>query len=191
MQKNRDNGYYKNKYRIDSTRLKGWNYSNNGYYFVTICTKNRIHHFGEIRDNKMDYSKIGTQAKIYWKEIPNHFPFSKIDAYQIMPDHIHGIVVIDKIPGTDAINQPLINKRTGVINHASTIINPMGKGTLGEIIRWYKGRLTYEIRWKYNLNFAWQPLFYDRIIRDTHELHNVRNYIRNNPKNWVLDGDDY
>ena len=87
---------YKNKYRIETTRLKNWNYGWNGAYFITICTQNRIHYFGEIENREMQLSKIGKMAEKYWYEIPKHFPFVKLDAFIVMPNHIHGIIIIDK-----------------------------------------------------------------------------------------------
>ena len=87
---------YNNKYRIETTRLKNWDYGWNGAYFITICTKNRIHYFGEIKNQKMQLSGIGKMAEKYWHEIPAHFPFVKLDAFIVMPNHIHGIIIIDK-----------------------------------------------------------------------------------------------
>lgn len=87
---------YQNKYRIKSTRLQNWDYGGNGLYYVTICTHDRIHFFGEILNGEMQLSQIGEMAHKYWHEIPSHFPFVKLDAFVVMPDHIHGIIIIDK-----------------------------------------------------------------------------------------------
>lgn len=113
---------YKNKYRIESARLQNYDYGSNGAYFVTICTKNRIQYFGEIRRDakscvsslspkpdipsssiynslpfqKMYLSEIGQSAYDCWLKIPKHFPFVKLDVFVIMPNHIHGIIIIDK-----------------------------------------------------------------------------------------------
>ena len=86
---------YKNKYRIETTRLKDWDYSSNGYYYVTICTKNREHYFGEIKDDAMMLSGTGMIAEKIWHEIPDHFPFVILDEFIIMPNHLHGIIQID------------------------------------------------------------------------------------------------
>ncbi len=83
---------YRNKYRIDSTRLKGWDYSSPGYYFITICTKDRECFFGEIIKEKMYLSEIGEIAHRYWAEIPNHFNNVVLDEFVIMPNHVHGII---------------------------------------------------------------------------------------------------
>ena len=88
---------YKGKYRIESTRLKNWDYSRNGNYFITICTLNREHFFGEVINGRMVLSEVGRFAEMFWSEIPEHFPYSSLDAFVIMPNHIHGIVVIDHL----------------------------------------------------------------------------------------------
>ena len=87
---------YQNKYRIQSARLPSWNYSSNAAYFITICTVNREHYFGEIIQHNMQLSEIGKKANDNWLDIPNHFSFVVLDAFVIMPNHVHGIIVIDK-----------------------------------------------------------------------------------------------
>jgi REP element-mobilizing transposase RayT len=87
---------YKNKYRIATTRLQSWDYCWNGLYFVTICTKKKYHFFGEVIDGEMVLSKIGKLVEKYWNEIPLHFKFVKLNEFVVMPNHIHGIIVIDK-----------------------------------------------------------------------------------------------
>ena len=86
---------FKNKYRIDSARLREFDYSADGYYFVTICTKNHRHYFGEIVDGEMRLSEAGKIAQKCWAEIPEHFPFVKLDESVVMPNHIHGVTIID------------------------------------------------------------------------------------------------
>lgn len=96
---------FNNKYRIESTRATWWNYSGNGAYFITIVTKNRRKYFGEIKNKKLEPSPIGEIANACWLEIPDHFPFVKLGVHIIMPDHIHGIVIIDK-SGNDSFVDP-------------------------------------------------------------------------------------
>ena len=86
-----------NKYRIRSTRAPWWDYRNNAAYFVTICTQNREHYFGGITDGKIALSEIGQIAQKYWMEIPTHFPFVQLDAFVVMPNHVHGIIIVNKI----------------------------------------------------------------------------------------------
>jgi hypothetical protein len=79
---------FKNKYRIDSTRLTSWNYNGEGMYFVTICTKNREHFFGECKDKKMKLSSIGALIQGFWYQIPKHFPHVTLGEFIVMPNHI-------------------------------------------------------------------------------------------------------
>ena len=87
---------FRGKYRSPSARLQSWDYGSNVPYFVTICTQGMVHHFGEIIKGKMHKSKVGLIAKMFWYEIPKHFPFVLLDAYTVMPNHIHGILMIYK-----------------------------------------------------------------------------------------------
>ena len=84
---------FNNKYRIPSARLQNWDYGNNGAYFITICTKNRICFFGEGLHEKIE---TGIIAEKIWFEIPKHFPFVELDRFVVMPNHIHGIIIINK-----------------------------------------------------------------------------------------------
>ncbi len=85
---------FKNKYRIKSTRLQNWNYSNSGYYFVTICTKDHTCLFGDVKDGKMDMSWRGRIIEKFWTELNNNHLGIKLDDFIIMPNHIHGIIVL-------------------------------------------------------------------------------------------------
>ena len=85
---------FKNKYRISSVRLQTWDYSNNGAYFITICTQNRHHFFGYIQNQEMQLSKIGKLAEQFWHEIPNHFPMVELGNFVVMPNHIHLLIVL-------------------------------------------------------------------------------------------------
>jgi putative transposase len=87
---------FQNKYRIPSARLHNWDYGDNGAYFITICTSNRNHFFGEITNDIMELNEIGNIAENFWVEIPQHYPFIELGNYIVMPDHIHGILIINK-----------------------------------------------------------------------------------------------
>ncbi|HSW88307.1 MAG TPA: transposase [Candidatus Saccharimonadales bacterium] len=173
---------YKDKYRIDSTRLKGYDYSQNGIYFITICTKNREPYFGEIISGNMYVTEIGKIVQKFWMEIPQHFPFVTLDKFVVMPNHIHGILMINKDKPFGVETQHIASLREGeYINK----FQPQSMN-ISSIIRGYKaGVKTWTV--KNNIDFAWQPRFHDRIIRDERELHTVQEYIKNNPKNWEKD----
>jgi REP element-mobilizing transposase RayT len=85
---------FSERFRIDAARLKYWDYSNVGCYFITICTRNRINYFGKIMNKKMILSDIGIIAEKYWREMPQHFHNIKLDQFVIMPNHVHGIIHI-------------------------------------------------------------------------------------------------
>ena len=166
----------KNKYRNTTARLKTWNYGSNGQYFVTICTQNREHYFGEIvaaqQTQYLSPSPIGAIAHQYWMEIPNHFPFVVLDEFIMMPDHIHGILCINKDPGAGG-------------NNYTAIPNSFGpqSNNLASIIRGYKAGVKKYATMN-NIPFAWQSLYHDHIIRTERELQAIRKYIQNNPLKW-------
>ena len=187
---------YKNKYRIPSNRLQGYDYGSNGCYFVTICTKNSIHYFGEIvnqtdnietddvvvkTDNypSLRATEIGEIAKKFWLEIPNHFPFVILDQYAIMPNHIHGILIFNKNMETH---------NCASLQCTSWHPNNFGRQSqnLGSVIRGFKSSLKRSAD-ENNIDFAWQGRFHDMIIRDNDGLNNVRKYIFCNPQNWNND----
>ncbi len=180
-------------------RLPGFDYSGEGNYFVTICTQNRNEYFGKIINGKMILSDAGKIMDKTWNEIPNKFENVKLDVYQIMPDHFHGIIsirrnLIYQIQNDDQIqNEKNFINKTNFINEIPTGIefksgfrnNPMELKsiTLGRIIRWFKGRVKFEAG-KIIPGFKWQSRFYDRIIRDEKEFYFIEEYIINNPLNW-------
>ncbi|MCK5241030.1 transposase [bacterium] len=178
------NEFYKNKYRILSTRLKNWDYSDEGMYFITICTLNRERFFGEIKRGKMVLNEYGKCADVIWQAIPEKYKNTNIDEYCIMPNHIHGII---EICCRDAIHRVSDIKKGGITNND----NPMLlRHSLATIIRWYKGRTSYEMHQKQKgLYFKWQPRYYDHIIRQEKTLDQIREYIHTNPVNW--ERDDY
>jgi len=168
-------------------RLPGYDYSGEGNYFVTICTYNREEYFGRINNGEMILSDAGKIVDEIWNEIPVKFENVKLDVYQIMPDHFHGIIIIKPDNRRNLINQiPTGNKMGNQIEFKSGIRNnPMELKSisLGRIIRWFKGRVKYETG-KIDLDFKWQSRFYDRVIRDNKEYYFIGEYIINNPLNW-------
>ena len=176
-------GKYKGKYRNDSSRYPDWDYRRSAAYFVTICTKNRDCYFGDIIDRKMRFSETGNIANKCWMEISNHFPFVNADVYIIMPNHIHGIIVINNIAvgtlhATSLPNPITKNDEPGNYERMSEI-SPKS-GSLSTIIRSYKSVVTKNAK-KINPCFGWQPRFYDRIIRNENEFDRIKTYISENP----------
>ena len=178
---------YQNKYRIPSARLTGYDYGSNNMYYVTICTKNRIHYFGEIitpveTDNypslqnirpstaELKPTTIGNIANQYWTEIPKHYPFVVLDQFVIMPNHIHGILIFNK-PDYDEWK----SNQFGVQSK-----------NLGAVIRGFKST-TKRFANDSAIEFEWQSRFHDHIIRDEQSLNTIRQYIIDNPANWADD----
>ncbi len=178
---------FNNKYRIETTRLQNWNYAWNSKYFVTIVTKNHKHFFGKITDKQMHFSKIGIIAFEYWNDIPKHFPFVTLDEFCIMPNHIHGIIVIDNKTGnTHTLRDVACNVSTNESNsNKMSVISPK-PCSLSTIIRSFKSAVT-KFANENNYIFGWQSRFYEHIIRNERSLNRIRNYIRNNPLNWKND----
>lgn len=96
---------YQNKYRIPSARLQTWDYSCEGAYFITICTKNRTHYFGEVINNQMTLSNVGVLADVFWHEIKNHSKNISLGEFVVMPNHIHGILIINPDADADKIHE--------------------------------------------------------------------------------------
>jgi REP element-mobilizing transposase RayT len=101
---------FKGKYRNQTVRLRTWDYAASAYYYVTICTRERAHFFGQVVDGEMVLSKIGQMAQQYWAEIPQHFSHADVDAFVIMPNHMHGIVIIQR---------GLVGPRHGAAQHGA------------------------------------------------------------------------
>ena len=177
---------YKNKYRIASTRLQGYDYRQNGAYFITICTKDRVHFFGNIskpsndRDPVMQLNELGELAEKFWMEIPEHFPFVELGNFVVMPNHTHGILIINKKQSTLDSGDVACNVSTMMAK-----ISPK-PGSISTIIRSYKSVVTKNAR-LINPDFKWQARFHDHIIRDTQSFNNIHHYIEKNPVNWNKD----
>ena len=94
--------------------MQTWDYANNGAYFITICTKNREHYFGKIENNEMQLSEIGKLAEIFWLEIPKQFSFIELGNFVIMPNHVHGIVIINNVVETRFIASNAENEKQSI-----------------------------------------------------------------------------
>lgn len=158
------------KYHRRSIRLKDYDYSQPGGYFVTVCTKNRECMFGEIIDGAMDLNDLGEIVQKCWKDLPDHFPHIELDTFTIMPSHVHGIIMLHNNVGAQLIAPE--STIQGMINHAPT---------LGQIIRTFKATTTRFIRRDISTRFNWQRNYYEHVIRNEKSLAEIREYITNNP----------
>ncbi|MDD4847643.1 MAG: hypothetical protein PHR53_02620 [Bacteroidales bacterium] len=194
---------YQNKYRIASTRAS-WHAYDGGVYFVTICTKNRVHYFGEITSEpQMQLSEIGKCTVECWNAIPTHFPHVELGSFVVMPDHIHGIIIINPSNdiigtnvGTAAETQDFASKNTETQDFASKNtetqdfasqqkFGPQSRN-LASVIRGFKIGVTKYAHTN-NIEFAWQTRFHDHIVRNQEELNRIAHYIENNIARWAND----
>ncbi len=162
-------------------RLQGYDYSSDGYYFVTICVKYGECVFGDVKNEIMGLSDIGCVIVKFWQEISNHFDNVKLDKWIVMPNHVHGIVVIQNHGRDEAMPHPYVGQYERMSQ-----ISPKPK-SLPTIIGSFKSIATKTIRKYHNINFQWQYRFYDHIIRNNKSLNKIRNYIINNPEKWARD----
>lgn len=191
---------YLDKYRIPSARAAWWDYGNNAAYFVTICTQNKIHYFGEIENQTMQLSDLGRAAETCWFEIPNHFPFVKLGAFVVMPNHIHGIIVIEKAIPNPGNHDTRRNHGNNVetqyfasLQNIASLPNANTKNRFGpqsqnlaSIIRGFKIGVT-KLSKSLCPDFQWQSRFHDHIIRNDTVYQRIINYIETNPINWEKD----
>jgi putative transposase len=207
---------FQDKYRIPSARWQDWDYSWNGAYFITICTAGRDRDFGRIRDGKTELSNLGIMVEVHWKEIANHFNTVELDAFVVMPNHIHGILILTgngkngedelgfqnddrcAVETRHALSQ--LNVDEHETRHALSLRHPrqnslspgqrrfqnQGRKTISSIIGSYKSAVSKHAH-RLGINFDWQPRFYDHIIRSDSAYQRISAYIQNNPKNWPDD----
>ena len=167
---------FRNKYQIGSTRLQGYDYGSAGAYYVTVVTKKRDHHFGEIKKKMFYPNELGIIAEQEWLktvEIRQDMNL-ELDEYIIMPNHIHAILFI----GLNDYNYFPASE-----NHFA----PQSRN-LASIMRGFKSAVTAYARMN-KIVFDWQDRFHDHIIKDSNDLIRIRDYIRNNPAKW--DEDDF
>jgi len=177
-----------------SLRLRGFDYSRPGVYFVTIRARNDGHPFGELIATHVRLSQYGRIVTACWLDIPKHFPHVTLGSHVVMPDHVHGIIVINKRADADNVGAqhaaPLQLPRrarlsqTALRGHAIVASTTVARGSLGAIVRAFKSAVTKQINELRRTpgKPVWQRNYYDRIIRDDGELHRVRRYILSNPK---------
>lgn len=166
---------FRNEYRIETSRLKEWDYSTPWRYYVTICTKNFKDWFGEVKNGKMILNDLGRIVEEEWLKTKQVRTNVDLDYYVIMPNHFHGIPII----GGSEIARSVETHRDASLR--------IVKNNLSDIIRGFKGTVTKQIHKLGFSDFQWQPRFYDHIIRNEDDLRRIRNYIQNNPLKWELD----
>jgi putative transposase len=177
-------------------RLEDYDYSSNGAYFVTICTAQRLHLFGEIIDLNMQLNDFGQIAQNCWLELPNHFPKLVVDEFVVMPNHVHGVVFIQSEQNDVPVGarRPCPKVRFMVKRHALPLqtqaaFGKLQKGSLGAIVGSFKSAVTKRINEARGRpgEVVWQQNYFDRIVRSDEQLIAARAYVVNNPLGWALD----
>lgn len=169
---------YRNKYRNASARAQWWDYGWAAAYFITICTARRKHYFGEVYKGVMQYTHLGIIADIFWHEIPNHHPMIESGEFVVMPNHIHGILILNDHPATPP------QQRSSTIGRQR--FRNQGKNTISSIVGSYKSAVTKHAN-RLGVENGWQSRFHDHIIRNDDEYQRISDYIVNNPANWPDD----
>lgn len=166
-------------YNRHSLRIKGYDYSGAGVYFITICTNNRDNLFGEIIDNKMFINAFGKIVENEWIKTPEIRNIIEIDSFVIMPNHFHGIIVINDA-GRGVLQYALSTKTNEFKSPSQTI---------GAVIRGFKSTVTKQINIFRNMQMQsiWQRNYYEHIIRNEDDLLRIREYIIKNQENWEND----
>jgi REP element-mobilizing transposase RayT len=183
---------FRRKYRIESARLPGWDYAGYGWYFVTICTKDRKCVFGDIVNGKIHLSSIGKIVADEWQKTASIRSDVVLDEWVVMPNHIHGIVVIDGKGGGTSVETrrrrvSTDQQRRVSTDHAQPIPFRLQPRSLGAVINQFKSICTKRI-WKAGFSdFSWQTRYYDHIIRNEQSLDRIRAYILRNPSCWKED----
>ncbi|HET6846752.1 MAG TPA: hypothetical protein VFH29_07945 [Anaerolineales bacterium] len=179
--------------RRRSVRVKGFDYSTPGAYFVTIVTQGRAALFGVVREGEMRLSPTGSIADSCWREIPVHFLHVELGSFIVMPNHVHGILILHATTaaivgarhGVPAVPEQRVPARA---HHGAPLPPPAAPGSLGVIVRKYKSSVTRQVIRQFGgPRNVWQRNYYEHILRDEADWDRVRRYIEANPMNWDKD----
>ena len=178
-------GYDPNRHHRRSIRLKGYDYTQTGAYFVTICAYQWECLFGDVRDGEMVLSEYGRIVQETWDDLPNHYPHVELDAWVVMPNHVHGIIVL--APDVDVVGAGPVGAG---LRPAPTAGKPSPRRhDLPEIVRALKSfsaRRINQLRHSPGVP-VWQRNYYEHVIRTERALQAIRQYILDNPIRWHLD----
>jgi REP element-mobilizing transposase RayT len=164
-------------------RLKGYDYSLAGAYFINLVTREKLCLFGEIINGEMRLSQLGNTVQREWLRLERRFPGLELDEFVIMPNHLHGILVNTQQdaprPGEDVRKDAAPPKRTGAT-----------AGSLTAMVKGFKSAVEFRYHNMANNNDPlWQPNDYEQIIHDEDDLDRIRRYIAANPMNWLKDAE--
>lgn len=196
--------YNPDKHHRRSIRLRGYDYAQAGAYFVTIVTYEREPLFGDVGNGDVQLNAYGQVAATTWQRIPRHFPRVQLDAWVVMPNHVHGIIVI--VGGGGGRGDAFRSGRSGNVGAAlrelpavsemldGECVTPTGppSGSLGAIVGNFKSVTTRRINRMRRTPGApvWQRNYYEHIVRNERELNAIRRYIHDNPARWSDDAEN-
>jgi putative transposase len=179
------------KHKGHPPRLKGWDYSWGGAYFVTFVVKGKVRCLSTIENGKLHLSRWGEIVQSYWFELPSQFQLVVLDEIVIMPNHVHAVVFLTGKNEKGKSCGAFIHEgpRGALINQGPTLRPMMADSgmVLGKVIRAWKAKSAWMIHEAGNPFFAWQSRYYEHIIRNELELERIRAYILNNPAQWDVD----
>lgn len=173
------NQYNPNIHHRRSIRLKGYDYSRAGLYFVTLCCQDRVCLFGEIRNGQQFLYDAGKIANRYWLEIPAHFPNAVLHEYIVMPNHVHGII--------ELVNEGVENQNRVENFQPQNEFQKIIPHSIGSIVRGFKIGVTKWFRQNTDVHTVWQRNYWEHIIRDNQAYQRISDYIINNPAKWADD----
>jgi putative transposase len=184
--------YYPEKHHRQSIRLKGYDYGQEGAYFVTICVQDRKCLFGDIMNGEMRLNNVGNMIRENLEELSKRFKSIFIDEYIIMPDHLHGILIIQENIGASLVDAPVDDQIDTRLNNKRAGTRPAPtKIGLADVIGSFKSITTHKyINGVYNSNWPpfnkrlWQRNYYEHIIRNEDEYYRIKKYIIENPSKW-------
>lgn len=176
-----------------SVRWVGHDYGQAGAYFVTICTHGHLCLFGRVVGDTMELNMAGRAVERCWRAIPSHFPQIVLDEFVVMPNHVHGVLIIVDADHGECVrandDSPLPGDgRAAIMPSHHRIVRPRGTArTLGAIVRGFKIGVTKWMRQNSDIRDVWQRSYYEHVIRSQRSLHRIRRYIAENPASWLHD----
>jgi len=169
-----------------SIRLPDYDYSQSGAYFVTVCTQQRETLFGAVGGDVMRLNEYGEIVAAVWHDLPQHYAHIALDAFVVMPNHVHGIVIFED---PSERRGEVASPRNADIANLGAATAPLRATTLGQVVAYFKYQSTKRINELRNTAGipVWQRNYYERVIRNDREFNAVRDYIQRNPLNWARD----
>jgi putative transposase len=159
-----------------SIRIQGYDYTSEGMYYVTVCTKDRRQILGEVKQGEMCPLPLGEMVKKVWSELSRYDPRVSLDQYEVMPDHFHGILMIGSSRDVMNVGERDLGQARG----------PAPTLALPDLMQRFKSWTTRR-SWKIDPSLRgplWQRSYYEHIVRSEADLNRIREYIKDNPKNW-------